>query len=105
AVSFPDAPQGHGGGQDGRLGTIGTVQLRLRAVLAQLPLVIAQFPRRLLNGGSDLRIVRGPLRRHPRLLRALPPAYVSERLSHATFLIFIRQTVRPKMTARSPGSQ
>src|SRR5690606_26057068 len=105
AIGLPQSPQGDGGRQDGRLGTIGTIQLGVRAVLAQLPQVVSQ---RIAGFGESLAhqpVLFGQAGQHADRLGTLSGEYESEGLSHATFLIVIERNRPLRMTSRSARSQ
>ncbi|MNE48335.1 hypothetical protein D3C80_1427910 [compost metagenome] len=71
ALCQPQTPQGDRGGENGRLGFVGLIELLFRTLLGQRPEVIAQSLGGLAEGINDQRILGAQLGKHAEGLRTL----------------------------------
>ncbi len=69
---LPQAPQGDGSGQDGRLGLVGLVEQLYRALLGQGPQVVTQGSGRFSESIDHQRMLRALLGEHGQGLGTLP---------------------------------
>ncbi|MNY37542.1 hypothetical protein D3C86_1721120 [compost metagenome] len=81
-LGLPQAPQGHGGRQNGRLGLVGLVELFGRAVLGQRPEVIAESGRGFGKRLADRAVLCAQLGEHADRLGALAGKNESEGRRH-----------------------
>ncbi|MNF93916.1 hypothetical protein D3C84_766070 [compost metagenome] len=80
----PQAPQGDGSGENGRLGLVGLIELLFRPLLGQCPQVVAQGVRGFFEGIRDQRMLSAQLGEHAERLRTLSRKDECEGCRHVT---------------------